>query len=115
MPTLVRFAPLSRRDRVNALRAAAALRTLDPADARLQDLRMPSGALRAVSDGTSWTGAVRSGTGRFFAATVPLARSDRSVPAAMVLATPDVVLADFGRVADRWDNTQTVLRAEFGA
>ena len=35
VPTLVRFAPLSRRDRVNALRAAAALRTLDPADASL--------------------------------------------------------------------------------
>jgi squalene-associated FAD-dependent desaturase len=35
VPTLVRFAPLSRRERLNALRAAAALRTLDPADASL--------------------------------------------------------------------------------
>ncbi len=35
VPTLVRFAPLSRRERLNALRAAAALRTLDPADGAL--------------------------------------------------------------------------------
>jgi squalene-associated FAD-dependent desaturase len=35
VPTLVRFAPLSRRERLNALRAAAALRTLDPTDASL--------------------------------------------------------------------------------
>jgi len=35
VPTLLRFAPLSRRERLNALRAAAALRTLDPADASL--------------------------------------------------------------------------------
>jgi squalene-associated FAD-dependent desaturase len=35
VPTLARFAPLSRRERLNALRAAAALRTLDPADASL--------------------------------------------------------------------------------
>ncbi len=35
VPTLVRFAPLSRRERLNAFRAAAALRTLDPADASL--------------------------------------------------------------------------------
>jgi squalene-associated FAD-dependent desaturase len=35
VPTLVRFAPLSRRERINALRAAASLRTLDPADVSL--------------------------------------------------------------------------------
>ena len=46
VPTLVRFAPLSRRDRVNALRAAAALRTLDPADASL-DARTFGAWLRA--------------------------------------------------------------------
>lgn len=35
VPTLVRFAPLSPRERMNALRAAAALRTLDLGDATL--------------------------------------------------------------------------------
>jgi squalene-associated FAD-dependent desaturase len=35
VPTLASFAPLSRGERVRALRAAAALRTLDPADASL--------------------------------------------------------------------------------
>jgi len=35
VPTLLRYSPLRPRDRVNALRAAAALRQLDPADERL--------------------------------------------------------------------------------
>ena len=35
VPTLLRFAPLSSRDRLRAFRAAAALRTLDPQDASL--------------------------------------------------------------------------------
>ena len=35
VPTLLRYAPLRRHDRLNALRGAAALRKLDPADERL--------------------------------------------------------------------------------
>jgi squalene-associated FAD-dependent desaturase len=35
VPTLLRYSPLRTRDRLNALRAAAALRKLDPADERL--------------------------------------------------------------------------------